>query len=62
METLLYTLYETPWWVYILFFYLMAIGWKASKRSTLHITCFIRCLDHHENFRSTQGIGRYIRT
>ena len=40
METLLYTLYETPWWVYILFFYLMAIGWKASKRSTLHLSKF----------------------
>lgn len=31
MDTLLQTLWDTPWWVYVLFVYLVKIGYDASK-------------------------------
>lgn len=37
METILDTLDGTPWWVYLLFFYLVLMGVKAAKPQTVPI-------------------------
>ena len=37
MQTIYYTIVGTPWWVYILFIYLIFIGIKASKPGEVEI-------------------------
>lgn len=37
MEALIEILEETPWWVYLLFFYLLSMGIKARKPQTVSI-------------------------
>lgn len=37
METIFQALKGTPWWVYLLFFYLVYIGVRALKPTTMHI-------------------------